>query len=130
VQLNSPERNYHIFYQLCYGASAEEKKRWRLKPAQEFHYLRQSTCFELPGVRAWCSTAGAAGAAVQLRRSRSCAHTAHRTPHTAHRTPHTAHRAPHTGPQRPHRTPHHTAVVEHHAALAERSGPCATRASH
>jgi hypothetical protein len=51
VHLNSPERNYHIFYQLCYGATPEQKARFRLKPAQEFHYLRQSSCYELPGVR-------------------------------------------------------------------------------
>jgi hypothetical protein len=35
--------------QLCDGASPEERKRWRLKPAQEYHYLNQSTCFEIPG---------------------------------------------------------------------------------
>jgi hypothetical protein len=50
VHLNNPERNYHIFYQLCYGATEEQKQRFRLRPAQEFHYLKQSTCYELPGV--------------------------------------------------------------------------------
>jgi len=35
--------------QLCDGASPEERKRWHLKPASEFHYLNQSTCFEIPG---------------------------------------------------------------------------------
>jgi hypothetical protein len=35
--------------QLCDGASPEERKRWRLRPAQEFHYLNQSTCYEIPG---------------------------------------------------------------------------------
>lgn len=35
--------------QLCDGASAEERARWFLKPAQEFRYLNQSTCFEIPG---------------------------------------------------------------------------------
>jgi hypothetical protein len=35
--------------QICDGASPEERKRWRLRPAQEFHYLNQSTCFEIPG---------------------------------------------------------------------------------
>lgn len=35
--------------QLCDGASAEERARWFLKPAQEFHYLNQSTCFDIPG---------------------------------------------------------------------------------
>lgn len=49
VSVNNPERSYHIFYQLCDGASAEERKRWMLKPAQEFNYLNQSTCFDIPG---------------------------------------------------------------------------------
>ncbi|KAF8063028.1 XI-F [Scenedesmus sp. PABB004] len=49
VSVNNPERSYHIFYQLCDGASAEERARWFLKPAPEFAYLNQSTCFEIPG---------------------------------------------------------------------------------
>ncbi|WIA40194.1 hypothetical protein OEZ86_013582 [Tetradesmus obliquus] len=49
VAVNNPERSYHIFYQLCDGASAEERARWFLKPAQEFNYLNQSTCFDIPG---------------------------------------------------------------------------------
>jgi len=35
---------------LCDGASAAEKERWSLKPPQEFHYLNQSTCYNLPRV--------------------------------------------------------------------------------
>lgn len=35
--------------QLCDGASVEERARWFLKPAQEFRYLNQSTCFDIPG---------------------------------------------------------------------------------
>jgi myosin-5 len=35
--------------QLCDGASPEERQRWFLRPAQEFHYLNQSTCFDIPG---------------------------------------------------------------------------------
>lgn len=50
VAVNDPERSYHIFYQLCEGASPEEKAAWFLKPAREFNYLNQSTCFEIPGV--------------------------------------------------------------------------------
>eukprot|EP00879_Flechtneria_rotunda_P010956 GHRR01011448.1.p1 GENE.GHRR01011448.1~~GHRR01011448.1.p1 ORF type:complete len:975 (+),score=342.76 GHRR01011448.1:784-3708(+) len=49
VSVNNPERSYHIFYQLCDGASPQERARWFLKPAQEFHYLNQSTCFDIPG---------------------------------------------------------------------------------
>lgn len=35
--------------QLCDGASPEEQQRWFLRPAQEFHYLNQSTCYDIPG---------------------------------------------------------------------------------
>jgi len=50
VTVNDPERNYHIFYQLCDGASAKEKEEFYLRPAKEFRYLSQSTCYELNGV--------------------------------------------------------------------------------
>eukprot|EP00798_Chlamydomonas_sp_ICE-L_P002990 gene2990-12998_t len=50
VSVNNPERNYHIFYQLCDGASPEEKVKMRLLPATEYRYLNQSTCFNLPRV--------------------------------------------------------------------------------
>eukprot|EP00241_Pyramimonas_parkeae_P001122 CAMPEP_0114267720 /NCGR_PEP_ID=MMETSP0058-20121206/25492_1 /TAXON_ID=36894 /ORGANISM="Pyramimonas parkeae, CCMP726" /LENGTH=536 /DNA_ID=CAMNT_0001385683 /DNA_START=70 /DNA_END=1678 /DNA_ORIENTATION=- len=50
VQITDPERNYHIFYQLCAGASPEEVESLKLKPASEFHYLNQSKCYELSGV--------------------------------------------------------------------------------
>ena len=50
VNVTDPERNYHIFYQLCDGASEGERGAWRLKRAQEFRYLNSSTCYELAGV--------------------------------------------------------------------------------
>jgi myosin-5 len=50
VAVNNPERNYHIFYQLCDGASPEERARLQLTKASDYHYLAQSTCYELPGV--------------------------------------------------------------------------------
>lgn len=40
------ERNYHVFYEIIAGASAEEKKRWNLKAPAKFHYLNQSTCIK------------------------------------------------------------------------------------
>ncbi|CAI5980848.1 unnamed protein product [Closterium sp. NIES-64] len=49
VQISDPERNYHCFYQLCSGASPEEVEKLKLAPAETFHYLNQSNCFELPG---------------------------------------------------------------------------------
>ena len=50
VTVNDPERNYHIFYQLCDGASPKEQKEFFLRPAKEFRYLNQSTCYVLNGV--------------------------------------------------------------------------------
>jgi len=50
VSINDPERNYHIFYQLCDGASTALREELFLKPAREFKYLNQSSCFELKGV--------------------------------------------------------------------------------
>jgi len=35
------ERNYHIFYQLCAGATAEEKSKYSLAGPMDFHYLNQ-----------------------------------------------------------------------------------------
>lgn len=50
VNVNDPERNYHVFYQLCDGASTEERAALQLRPANEFRYLNRSSCFELRGV--------------------------------------------------------------------------------
>jgi myosin-5 len=50
VAVSDPERNYHAFYQLCDGASEEERAALRLRPAREFRYLARSGCFELEGV--------------------------------------------------------------------------------
>ena len=36
VAVNDPERNYHAFYQLCAGASAEDKARLHLGSAQDY----------------------------------------------------------------------------------------------
>ncbi|CAO3687206.1 unnamed protein product [Rhizopus stolonifer] len=44
------ERNYHIFYQLCSGASEGEKKELALKEWSEFHYLKQSGTGVIPSV--------------------------------------------------------------------------------
>jgi myosin-5 len=50
VHQNPGERNYHIFYQLCAGASAEEKGRWLLGAPQSYAYLNQSDVYTLTGV--------------------------------------------------------------------------------
>ena len=50
VSVTDPERAYHSFYQLCFGASDEERAAMRLRPAAEFSVLKKSSCFELKGV--------------------------------------------------------------------------------
>ena len=50
VSVGDPERNYHIFYQLCDGADERERAALHLKPAKTFRYLTSSTCFDLKGV--------------------------------------------------------------------------------
>eukprot|EP00466_Bigelowiella_natans_P006255 jgi/Bigna1/140911/aug1.59_g15619 len=44
------ERNYHVFYQLVAGASAQQKKWFRIKEMQSYHYLNQSGCDKVAGV--------------------------------------------------------------------------------
>ena len=41
------ERNFHIFYQMIAGATAEERRRWSLPSLRELHYLCQGGIFEL-----------------------------------------------------------------------------------
>ncbi|XP_059069015.1 myosin-3 isoform X2 [Cryptomeria japonica] len=42
VQQAQGERSYHIFYQLCAGASHALREKLNLKPASEYYYLNQS----------------------------------------------------------------------------------------
>ncbi|PWN25731.1 myosin V [Jaminaea rosea] len=44
------ERNYHIFYQLCAGAPASERKELGLDDASKFHYLNQGGNKTITGV--------------------------------------------------------------------------------
>ncbi|GJP44698.1 hypothetical protein CLOM_g4059 [Closterium sp. NIES-68] len=52
VQISDPERSYHCFYQLLYGATPEEAELFKLpttgERGKQFRYLNQSECFELP----------------------------------------------------------------------------------
>ncbi|XVE80224.1 hypothetical protein DITRI_Ditri14bG0122500 [Diplodiscus trichospermus] len=50
VQLAAGERSYHIFYQLCAGASPTLRERLNLKMANEYNYLVQSECLVINGV--------------------------------------------------------------------------------
>uniref|UniRef100_A0A1D1Z2F8 Myosin-J heavy chain n=1 Tax=Anthurium amnicola TaxID=1678845 RepID=A0A1D1Z2F8_9ARAE len=50
VQCAEGERSYHIFYQLCAGASLSLREKLNLRPAEEYKYLKQSNCFSIAGV--------------------------------------------------------------------------------
>ncbi|XP_017262475.1 unconventional myosin-IXb isoform X2 [Kryptolebias marmoratus] len=41
VSREKNERNYHVFYYLLLGASAEERKEYKLLPPEEYFYLKQ-----------------------------------------------------------------------------------------
>ena len=46
VSQNPEERNFHIFYSLCAGISAEEKSKYLLYEPEKYHYLNQvNICF-------------------------------------------------------------------------------------
>ncbi|XP_056599629.1 unconventional myosin-X [Triplophysa dalaica] len=46
VRQNPGERNYHIFYALMAGTSAEQREAFSLSPPEKFHYLAQSGCMK------------------------------------------------------------------------------------
>jgi len=50
VHQTGDERNYHIFYQLCAGASAEQRSKYHLADAESFGYLNQSGNVRIDGV--------------------------------------------------------------------------------
>lgn len=50
VQLASGERSYHVFYQLCAGASPDLRERLNIRVANEYNYLSQSNCMVIDGV--------------------------------------------------------------------------------
>ncbi|KAL9229958.1 hypothetical protein vseg_005366 [Gypsophila vaccaria] len=50
VQCADGERSYHIFYQLCAGASASLREKLNLKSLEEYKYLKQSNCYTIPCV--------------------------------------------------------------------------------
>jgi myosin-5 len=41
------ERNYHVFYQMCAGGSADEMKRWNLTKIQDYAYCNGGQIFKL-----------------------------------------------------------------------------------
>eukprot|EP00004_Rigifila_ramosa_P020020 TRINITY_DN516_c0_g1_i1.p1 TRINITY_DN516_c0_g1~~TRINITY_DN516_c0_g1_i1.p1 ORF type:complete len:1655 (-),score=479.04 TRINITY_DN516_c0_g1_i1:157-4674(-) len=50
VQQAPTERNYHIFYQFVSGSDADEKAKYKIKAAKEYHYLNQSGVTTIDGV--------------------------------------------------------------------------------
>ena len=51
VQQSTGERNYHVFYQLLAGLTADERSQIHLEPPiEEFHLLNQSGCTAIEGV--------------------------------------------------------------------------------
>nr|CAD1836232.1 unnamed protein product [Ananas comosus var. bracteatus] len=50
VQCAVGERSYHIFYQLCAGATLPLREKLNLRNADEYKYLKQSTCYSVTGV--------------------------------------------------------------------------------
>ncbi|KAL1192616.1 Myosin-3 [Cardamine amara subsp. amara] len=50
VQCTEGERSYHIFYQLCAGASPALREKLNLTSAKEYKYLKQSNCYSINGV--------------------------------------------------------------------------------
>ncbi|KAK1428998.1 hypothetical protein QVD17_11197 [Tagetes erecta] len=48
-QVSDPERNYHCFYMLC-AAPPEESEKYKVGNPRKFHYLNQSSFYELNGV--------------------------------------------------------------------------------
>ena len=50
VSQNAGERNFHIFYQLIAGASAEDKERWGIATASAYCYINQGGVFQLKAI--------------------------------------------------------------------------------
>jgi len=50
VKQSAQERNFHIFFQLCLGASAEQRDRWKLKHPKSFTYLNSTDSIEIEDV--------------------------------------------------------------------------------
>ncbi|OVA16401.1 IQ motif [Macleaya cordata] len=48
-QVSDPERNYHCFYMLC-AAPPEDVKKYKLDNPRNFHYLNQTSCYEVANV--------------------------------------------------------------------------------
>jgi myosin V len=50
VNQQDGERNYHFFYQICAGASDEERERYSIGSASDYYYLNKGGCIEIEGI--------------------------------------------------------------------------------
>ena len=50
TRVTANERNYHVFYQLLGGLSAEQKAVYGLLEVKDYQYLSQSQCYSIDGV--------------------------------------------------------------------------------
>ncbi|KAL5004495.1 hypothetical protein ScPMuIL_017951 [Solemya velum] len=50
VMQNANERSFHIFYQLCKSASSQMKESFGLTTPEYYHYLCQSSTFDVEGI--------------------------------------------------------------------------------
>eukprot|EP00004_Rigifila_ramosa_P018132 TRINITY_DN447_c0_g1_i1.p1 TRINITY_DN447_c0_g1~~TRINITY_DN447_c0_g1_i1.p1 ORF type:complete len:2271 (-),score=688.57 TRINITY_DN447_c0_g1_i1:82-6540(-) len=50
VQQPQGNRNYHIFYNLCLGASPEQKQKYHLLAPEQYHYLNQGGDYRIKGL--------------------------------------------------------------------------------
>jgi myosin-1 len=44
------ERNFHIFYQICAGSSAQDKQNYCIEKPDYYYYLSCSNCYQVPGI--------------------------------------------------------------------------------
>lgn len=49
VRQNADERNFHIFYQVCAGATADQQTHLGISSPSYYHYLNQSGCDRVEG---------------------------------------------------------------------------------
>ena len=50
VQVAKDERSYHVFYQLCAGASDTEREKYKISTADKYQYLQQSGCTQVANI--------------------------------------------------------------------------------
>eukprot|EP00039_Didymoeca_costata_P008665 m.114735 g.114735 ORF g.114735 m.114735 type:complete len:1149 (-) comp14177_c1_seq5:2155-5601(-) len=62
VSQNPQERNFHVFYQLCFGSSPQEKEALGIQGCEQFMYLNTTGCYtvdDTDDVKEWGDTKNA-----------------------------------------------------------------------